>query len=64
MSSEIIEKSSALVNRSFTGVLGTVDESGNPQLKAMIKTAGKWSQGILVLLQYIIKESSTDREKP
>lgn len=39
MSSEVIEKSSTLVGRSFTGVLGTVDESGNPQLKAMIKTA-------------------------
>lgn len=40
MSSEVMEKSVALVERSFTGVLGTVDESGNPQLKAMIKTAG------------------------
>ncbi len=39
MSSEVIEKSSTLVGRSFTGVLGTVDDSGNPQLKAMIKTA-------------------------
>ena len=39
MSSKVIEKSSALVGRNFTGVLGTVDESGNPQLKAMIKTA-------------------------
>lgn len=39
MSSEIIEKSLALVNRNFTGVLGTVDENGIPQLKAMIKTA-------------------------
>lgn len=39
MDSEIIEKSSALVSRSFTGVLGTVDENGIPQLKAMIKTA-------------------------
>ena len=39
MSSEIIEKSLALVDRSFTGVLGTVDENGIPQLKAMIKTA-------------------------
>lgn len=39
MNSEIIEKSSALVNRSFTGVLGTVGENGIPQLKAMIKTA-------------------------
>ena len=38
MNSEIIKKSSALVERSFTGVLGTVDENGNPQLKAMIKT--------------------------
>lgn len=38
MISEIVEKASALVNRSFTGVLGTVDESGNPQLKAIIKT--------------------------
>lgn len=39
MSSEVLEKSSALVGRSFTGVLGTVDENGNPQVKAMIKTA-------------------------
>lgn len=39
MNSEIIEKSSALANRSFTGVLGTVDENGIPQLKAMIKTS-------------------------
>lgn len=39
MNSEIIEKSLALVNRSFTGVLGTVDENGIPQQKAMIKTA-------------------------
>lgn len=39
MSNEIKEKSSALVNRSFTGVLGTVDSNGIPQLKAMIKTA-------------------------
>lgn len=39
MSNEIIEKSSALVNRCFTGILGTVDPSGVPQLKAMIKTA-------------------------
>ncbi len=39
MSSEIIEKSLALVDRSFTGILGTVDENGIPQLKAMIKTA-------------------------
>lgn len=39
MSSEVMEKSSALVERSFTGVLGTVDENWIPQLKAMIKTA-------------------------
>lgn len=38
MGSEVLEKSSALVGRSVTGVLGTVDEKGNPQLKAMIKT--------------------------
>lgn len=37
--SEVIEKSVALVNRSFTGVLGTVDENWIPHLKAMIKTA-------------------------
>jgi len=37
--SEIIDKSLALVDRSFTGVLGTVDENGFPQVKAMIKTA-------------------------
>ena len=36
---DIIERSLALVNRSFTGVLGTVDEDGIPQVKAMIKTA-------------------------
>lgn len=39
MDSEIFEKSSALVKRSFTGVLGTIDDNGIPQLKAMIKTA-------------------------
>lgn len=39
MNSEVMEKSSALVGRSFTGILGTVDENGIPQLKAMIKTA-------------------------
>lgn len=38
MKGEVMEKSLALIERSFTGVLGTVDESGNPQLKAMIKT--------------------------
>jgi general stress protein 26 len=38
---EMIEKSTALVNRSFTGILGTVDENGIPQLKAMIKTEAK-----------------------
>lgn len=38
MDGEIFEKSSALVKRSFTGVLGTVDDNGIPQLKAMIKT--------------------------
>jgi Uncharacterized stress protein (general stress protein 26) len=38
VSIEIVEKSIALVNRSFTGVLGTVDGYGIPQLKAMIKT--------------------------
>lgn len=35
----IFDKASALMERSFTGVLGTVDENGIPQLKAMIKTA-------------------------
>lgn len=39
MDSKIMEKSIALIERSFTGVLGTVDENGVPQLKAMIKTA-------------------------
>lgn len=39
MNNEIIDKSAALVSRSFTGVLGTVDENGIPQLKAMIITA-------------------------
>lgn len=39
MNNEVIEDLSALVERSFTGVLGTVDENGIPQLKAMIKTA-------------------------
>ena len=33
-----IEKALALAERSFTGVLGTVNENGIPQLKAMIKT--------------------------
>lgn len=41
MNNEITEKSLALVDRSFTGVLATVDEKGNPQLKAMIKTEAK-----------------------
>lgn len=41
MNHEIMEKSLALVNRSFTGVLGTVDDDGIPQLKAMIKTAAE-----------------------
>lgn len=35
---DIKEKSRELVSRSFTGILGTVDEKGIPQLKAMIKT--------------------------
>lgn len=35
----LLEKSLALVERSFTGVLGTIDRNGIPQLKAMIKTA-------------------------
>ena len=39
LNNEIIEKSSVLVERSFTGILGTVDANGVPQLKAMIKTA-------------------------
>lgn len=39
MNSEIVEKSLALVGRSFTGVLGTVDENGLSQQKAMIKTS-------------------------
>jgi general stress protein 26 len=39
MSSEVVEKSSALIGRSFTGVLGTVDGNGIPQFKEMIKTA-------------------------
>jgi general stress protein 26 len=39
MNNEVIEKLSALMERSFTGVLGTADENGIPQLKAMIKTA-------------------------
>jgi len=39
VSAEMVEKSIALVNRSFTGVLGTVDGNGIPQLKAMIKTS-------------------------
>ncbi len=41
MSSEIIKRSSALAERSFTGVLATVDGNGVPQLKAMIKTQVK-----------------------
>lgn len=39
MESEIVEKSFALAARSFTAILGTVDEKGIPQMKAMIKTA-------------------------
>ena len=35
---ELVEKSLELVNRSFTGVLGTIDKNGLPQAKAMIKT--------------------------
>lgn len=38
MNSMIFEKAAALVERSFTGVLGTVEKSGIPQQKAMIKT--------------------------
>ncbi len=38
MNSLIYEKSLALVERSFTGILGTVGENGIPQQKAMIKT--------------------------
>ena len=39
INNEVIQKSLALVERRFTGVLGTVDENGIPQLKALIKTA-------------------------
>ena len=39
MNSEVLEKSLELMERSFTGVLGTVNENGVPQMKAMIKTA-------------------------
>lgn len=39
MSNDKMEKSLSLAARSFTGVLGTIDENGIPQLKAMIKTA-------------------------
>lgn len=39
MNAEILERAAALADRSFTGVLGTVDENGVPQLKAMIKTS-------------------------
>ena len=39
MSSEIMEKSSALVSRCSIGVLSTVDRNGIPHQKAMIKTS-------------------------
>ncbi len=39
MRSEVMEKSLGLVGRCFTGILGTVNEYGIPQMKAMIKTA-------------------------
>jgi general stress protein 26 len=39
MNNEIIDKSTTLVSRSITGVLGTIDENGNPEMKAMLKTA-------------------------
>ena len=41
MNNDILEKSLDLVNRSFIGVLGTVDENGLPQVKAMIKTTAE-----------------------
>jgi len=39
MDIEIIEKSLNLVNRSITGVLATIDETGIPWQKAMLKTS-------------------------
>lgn len=39
MLNDTILKSLNLIDRSFTGILGTITENGTPQLKAMIKTA-------------------------
>lgn len=39
MQNDTIIQSLNLIDRSFTGVLGTINENGIPQLKAMIKTA-------------------------
>ncbi len=41
MDNLIYEKALALVDRSFTGILGTVEKEGLPQQKAMIKTEAK-----------------------
>jgi len=38
INTEILEKSKDLVDRSFTGALGTINEEGFPQIKAMLKT--------------------------
>ena len=38
MLNDVIKRSLDLVERSFTGILGTTNENGIPQLKAMIKT--------------------------
>lgn len=41
MDNFIYEKALALVNRSSTGILGTVEKEGMPQQKAMLKTESK-----------------------
>ncbi len=39
MNQDIFEKASALVERSFTCIFGSVDIDGKPQMKAFIKTS-------------------------
>ena len=57
INNEVIQKSLALVERRFTGVLGTVDENGIPQLKALIKTAVDGIKEFWFCFKYIIKAS-------
>ena len=64
MKSEIIDKSLALVDRSFTGVLGTVDENGFPQAKAMIKTAANGLKEFWFCSNTSSKRAGKYRETP